>query len=142
MKYLLVRKVFFSIVLLFLFFAVSAPDCGAATINCHVNGANAGQTSNGKQLITFDATFRNISNQDYVSRVNSVDVEVRGYFNGREEMYTRKVDVNWNFSPALRPGESKSLMIKFYRSVQPHQGSFSYNNVQIKVTNINFGRAN
>jgi hypothetical protein len=141
-KYLLVGKVFLSVILLFLFFAVSAPDCGAATINCHVDGSSAGQTSNGKQLIVFDATFRNISNQEYVSRVNSVDVEVHGYFRGREEKYTRKVDVDWNFSPALRPGESKSLKIKFYRSVQPQQGSYSYDNVQIKVLNINFRRAN
>lgn len=113
----------------------------AGTINCTIRGAAAGPVRNGKQLIIFDVVFRNISRVEYISRVNFVDVSVHGYFRGREETYQRKVDVDWNFSPALEPGQQKGLKVKFWRKVQPQRGSFPYDDVEIHVNNINFKRA-
>lgn len=113
----------------------------AGPINSQVRGAIAGPVRDGKQLITFEAVFSNTSQREYISRVNWVTVRVHGYFRGREESYTRKVDVNWNFSPVLEPGQRKGLRIKFKRSVQPQRGSFPYDDVEIQVLNINFGRA-
>lgn len=113
----------------------------AGPINCQVRGAAAGQVRDGKQLIGFEATFRNSSQVEYISRVNWVEVRVHGYFRGREESYTRKVDVNWDFLPPLEPGQRKNLRIRFKRSVQPQRGSFPYDDVEIQVLNINFKRA-
>lgn len=121
--------------------AVSASDSEARTISCQMRGSVAGPVRDGKQLVTFEAIFRNVSQVEYISRVNWVEVAVHGYFNGREETYTRKVNVDWNFSPVLEPGQQKSLRIKFWRKVQPHRGSFPYDDVEVKVLNINFKRA-
>lgn len=141
MRNALLGKIFFSALIFSIFLAALPENCSANTISCHVDGAQVGPYQDGQQLIVFEATFKNISGQEYVDRVNHVEVEVHGFFNGREEKYTRKVDVNWNFSPPLGPGERKGLKIKFYRSVQPQRGSYPYNGVQIKVLNINFKRA-
>ena len=121
--------------------AASASSSEARTINCQMRGSVAGPVRDGKQLIVFDAIFRNVSQVEYIARVNWVEVSVHGYFNGREETYTRKVNVDWDFSPALGPGRQKGLKIKFWRKVQPRRGSFPYDDVEVQVHNINFKRA-
>lgn len=113
----------------------------AETIDCQTRGLVAGPVRDGKQLVVFSTVFRNVSRHEYISRVNWVTVEVHGYFHGREETYTRKVDVDWNFNPVLEPGQRKGLKIKFRRRVQPRRGSFPYDDVEVKVLNINFSRA-
>lgn len=92
----------------------------ARTIDCKIRGSVAGPVRDGKQLIVFEAAFRNVSQAEYVSRINLVEVSVHDYFNGREEVYTRKVDMDWNFSPVLEPWQQKCLKIQFWRKVQPY----------------------
>jgi len=121
--------------------AASAIDSEARTITCQMRGSVAGPVRDGKQLIIFDAIFRNVSQVEYIARVNWVEVSVHGYFSGREETYSRKVKVDWDFSPALGPGRQKGLKIKFWRKVQPRRGSFPYDDVEVQIRNINFNRA-
>lgn len=135
------KQVFFAAIVLACLSLVAMPgQSEAKTINCKVRGAAAGPVEGGKQLIVFEAVFQNVSQYEYISRLNWVEVTVHGYFDGREESYTRKVNVDWDFSPALEPGQRKSLRIKFRRMVQPHRGSFPYDDVEIQVRNINFKR--
>lgn len=140
MKTSTMKKYFLYFILLCIFCAVAITTCEASTLDYQVNRTSVSSTREGRQLITFEATFRNIS-REYISKINYADIEVYGYVNGREERYKRKVDVNWNFSPTLGPGERKSLNIKFDRTVQPQQGFFQYDDVKIKILNINFRRA-
>lgn len=135
-KILLMLTIFTCIVL-----AASVSNSEARTITCQMRGSVAGPVRNGKQLIIFDAVFRNVSRVEYIARVNWVEVSVHGYFNGREETYTRKVNVDWDFSPILEPGRQKGLKIKFWRKVQPRRGSFPYDDVEVQIRNINFKRA-
>lgn len=128
---------------IFTFLAVTATaKCSEAnTIRCHMRGSVAGPVGGGKQLITFSANFKNVSRVQYISRIDWVKVRVHGYFRGREETYTRKVNVDWSFNPPLSPGRSKTLNIRFRRRVQPNRGSFPYDDVEVKVVNIHFFRA-
>jgi hypothetical protein len=113
----------------------------AGPIQCEMRGSIAGAVGGGKQLVQFTGRFINTSRNEYISGVNWVNVEVHGYFNGREEKYTRKVDVNHNFSSILEPGQRKDLKISFKRKVDPQRGMFPYDDVEVKVLNINFNRA-
>lgn len=130
-----------SILFACLLVGIAAGHGEAKTIKCQMRGSLAGPVRGGKQLITFSALFRNVSRHEYISRVNWVTVEVHGFFRGREEKYTRKVNVNWRFSPALEPGQRKALKIRFRRRVDPRRGMFPYDDVEIRVRNINFSRA-
>jgi len=136
------RRIFLTLLFLACLGVVATADiCEAKNIKCVVQGSNAGGVGEGTQLIKFKALFRNTSKVVYISRVNWVEVEVHGYFRGREEKYKRKVDVNWYFDPILEPGQQKSLKIKFRRKVQPQRGMFPYDDVEIRVLNINYSRA-
>lgn len=119
-----------------------APACAdaASPVSVSTQSASAGKVSNGRQQISFNATFKNVSRGDYIKRINHVEVSVRGFFKNREEKYERKVDVDWAFSPALAPGNAKSLKITFNRKVEPSSGMYPYDRVEIKVLRINYAK--
>ncbi len=121
-----------------LFFTVN--DARSATITFTPKSAVAGSVQNGKQSISFTGTFTNVSRHEYVGRVNYVEVSVHGWFRGREEKYKRQVKVDWTFSPALGPGQSKGLKINFSRVVDPSRNMFRYDDVKIRILSINFNR--
>lgn len=107
----------------------------------NVQGATAGDVSNGKQKITISGTFANATRNEYFSRVNNMTVEITGYFRGMQETYTRKVNVSWNFSPVLGPGDRKRLNINLTRQVNRNRGMHPYDRVKVRIKNISFRRA-
>ena len=68
-------------------------------------------------------------------------VEITGYFRGMQETYTRKVNVSWNFSPVLGPGDRKRLNINLTRQVNRNRGMHPYDRVKVRIKNISFRRA-
>ena len=107
----------------------------------NVQGVKLGSASNGGQKITITGVFANTTRNEYFSRVNNITVEITGYFRGMQETYTRKVKVNWNFSPVLGPGASKRLNVFFTRKVNSSKGMHPYERVKIRIKSINFRRA-
>ena len=105
-----------------------------------VTNSEAGGMSGGKQAIIFWMTVKNTTSSEYISRLNSVTVEVIGQHNGGQEKYRRDVKVDWTFEPALGPGQAKKLKTRFMRKVNPGKGWYKYNNVRIRVLKYNFNR--
>ena len=100
-----------------------------------------GQASGGKQSITFWYTVKNITSHEYFSRLNNVTVKITGRYGNDEETYQRKVDINYNFNPALGPGKSKQLKTTFTRRVNSSKGWYPYRSVRVNGLKYNFKRA-
>ena len=96
----------------------------ASPLSIKVTHVELGQASGGKQSITFWYT-----------------VKITGRYGNDEETYQRKVDINYNFNPALGPGKSKQLKTTFTRRVNSSKGWYPYRSVRVNVLKYNFKRA-
>lgn len=113
----------------------------ASPLSIKVTHVELGPVSGGKQSITFWYTVKNITSHEYFSRLNNVTVKITGRYGNDEETYQRKVDINYNFNPALGPGKSKQLKTTFTRRVNSSKGWYPYSSVRVNVLKYNFKRA-
>ncbi len=139
-----IRTVFLAcchIFILLFFSIVLTTSADAGPLSLSVKKTQIGKVNNGKQSIVFHFTVKNTSDVEYISKLNSVTLELTGDIgNGRKETYQRNVDINYVFKPVLEPGHSKNLKTEFKRKVNPAKGWFPYKNVRIRILKYNFKR--
>ena len=136
-----VKRALFACVAL-LFAVAMAATAQAGTLQINVTQAVAGRVGGGTQEIAFSYSVANTSAHEVVRRLNSMTVEVTGDLgNGRQEKYTRQVQVNFSFNPPLAPRMRQGLRTRFHRKVDPRRSMFPYRRVWIRVLRYNFTRA-
>ena len=114
----------------------------AGALAFKITKVSLGGAGDGKQPIVIEYTVKNTSHVEYFDRLNHIIVEITGDIgNGRRETYQRKVDINYDFYPALGPGRSKNLRTRFSRKINPDRGWYRYKGVRVKILKYNAHRA-
>jgi len=122
-------------------FILSTPASSEAKCIGKVISAYPGPVTHGKQLITLKFNVKNSDSLYSFVTIDSMQVEIHGkIYNAREkrytkEVYSRGVKVNKRL-PLDNGGKSANLRIEFKRKVDPKQGMYRYDSVDIEIISM------